>query len=478
MRGTLTSYMLAIGSVAVVAAITAMWHPVLGIPSSALLFLLPVLLVAPRGDIAPALVAAAGSALAYNFFLLPPRFTFRIHSTDNLVSVFVLFAVAVVTSRLATALKLREAEADARAETNAQTAAFSSLLGRGELQEGIAQALHWLSTTYGEAQLISLDAIPVEVSGFSTLDLSASAWAMHNGDITGHGSAIMPASDWTFLPLSPRKQVGTDLLAIARPDTGSTRGEPELAQLQALARLIGQARDRLALEQERHARERLEDRDALRHVLLASVAHDFRTPLTVVSSALARLADGDDGAADALIATRRVERMMNDLVGAARIESGALAPQLEAVDLVDAVADARSALGSLPEGVVMSQQVSPQLPLVDADPVLLRHILINLLDNAARHARSTVIIDAAVNGAAITLWVEDDGPGIAPEQRAQIFDRFARIESTDRTGGSGLGLAIVKGFADAMNMSVGVEDGDMGGARFRLTLRARQMVVS
>lgn len=475
-RGTPLSYLLALAGVAVVAAVTAAWHPVLGIASGALLFLLPVLLVAPRGHTGPALTAAAAGALAYNFFLLPPRFTLRIHSTDNLVSVIVLFAVALVTSRLATALKAREAEADARAAANAETAAFSALLGRGDPQEGVAQALRWLASTYGEAQLIPRDVMPEDDTGFSTLDLSAAAWAMHNGDVTGHGSTIMPAADWSFLPLSPRRQAGTDLIAIARPETGSTRGELELAQLQALARLLGQARDRIALEQERHARERLEDRDALRHALLASVAHDFRTPLTVVSSALARLAASEPDAADALAAARRVERMMNDLVGAARIESGAIAPALEAVDLVDAAMDARAALGHLPEGVTLEQNVASDLPLVEADPVLLRHILINLLDNAARHARKAVMIGAGAEDVGLAgLWVEDDGPGIAPEQRAHVFDRFARVESTDRTGGSGLGLAIVKGFADAMGMTVTVGAGKMGGARFHLTMRVRRV---
>jgi two-component system sensor histidine kinase KdpD len=247
-----------------------------------------------------------------------------------------------------------------------------------------------------------------------------------------------------------------------------------LAQLQSLARLIGQSRDRLALDEERRNRERLEDRDALRRTLLASLAHDFRTPLTVVAAELERLSQDDGGAANALAEARRLDRMMADLLGAARIESGVLTLRQEAVDLVDIIADARATLGSALASLHVDQRIDSDLPLIDADPILLRHALINLLDNAARHTQSRVMIAAYRKGAAVELSVEDDGPGIAMAERKRIFERFARIEGNDRHGGSGLGLAIVKGFADAMNMVVTVEDGPNGGSRFILRMHAHE----
>lgn len=475
MRGGPVPYMLAALAVAGVTAVTATWLPVLGTAASALLFLLPVLLVAARGGVGPALLAATGGALAYNFFLLPPRFTFRIHGVENVVSVVVLLAVALVTSRLAAALKAREAEARARAEASAQAAAFSTMLGRGQASEALEHALGWLSSEFGEARILPLDAMPDETEGFTTLDQSAAAWAMHNGDETGHGTPIMSAADWTFLPLSPRRQSGTALLAVARPVSGATRSDADQAQLRTLAQQLGRAQDHRTLDEERRARERLEDRDAFRRALLASLAHDFRTPLTVVTAELAKLAPRDSGAAQALTSARRLDRMMDDLIGAARIEGGALSPRLEAVDLVDVVTDARSALGDLPDGVVLRVQVSTDLPLVEADPVLLRHIVINLIDNAMRHARSTVAVAGCKREGAVELTVEDDGSGIPADQRSGIFERFARVEGTDRSGGSGLGLAIAKGFADAMGMTIVAEEGKAGGALLRLVMPVRKI---
>lgn len=474
MRKTLSFYLIALIAVGCVTLVTAIWLPAIGLASAALLFLLPVLLVAARGGLGAGMLAAGAGAIAYNFFLLPPRFTFRIHGFENVVSVAVLFAVAFVTSRLATALARREAEAEARAAASGEAAELSALLSRGEPAKGVAAGIAFIGQHYGETRILPQNALPEPDSAFSTLDLSAAAWAMHNGDMTGHGTAIMPAAEWTFLPLAPGGQQGSDLAAVARPSTGATRSQQTLEQLQALVRLIGQASDRLALDAERRARERLEDRDALRRALLASLAHDFRTPLTVISGELDALGSDAPGVARALAAARRLDRMMDDLLGAARIESGALVPRVEAVDLVDVVSAACEALALSDGGPALHRNIPAHLPLVMTDPVLLRHILVNLLDNAARHAATGISIEAAADGDRVSLVIADDGPGIPPEQRERIFDRFTRVEGSDRSGGSGLGLAIAKGFADALGMDISVSDRPGGGACFTLSVPLRR----
>lgn len=473
MRSGPGSYVLALVGVALVTLATSLWLPTLGLASSALLFLLPVLLVSARGGVGPGLAAAATGALAYNYFLLPPRFSLRIHSLDNLVSMVVLAAVAVVTSRLATALRAGEAEAGARAEASDETAIVAGLLGRGVPSDGTAAALEWMEERYGPLRLIAHGDLPEGEAGFSTLDLSAAAWAMHNGDITGHATSTMPAADWSFVPLAPRGQGRCALLAVARPANGTTRSEAGLAQLHTLAQLLGQACDRAALESERHARERLEDRDILRRSLLASLGHDFRTPLTVVTGELDRLAARDEGAASALGEARRLHRMMEDLINAARIESGALEPQVEAVDLVDVVTDAIEALAGPLRVLEIVRHVPGDLPLAAADPVLLRHILINLLDNAARHAATAIGITAREADGRIVLEVSDDGAGIPVAERRRIFRRFTQFEGSDRRGGSGLGLAIAKGFADAMGMTIDLIDTGTPGSTFSLSMPVR-----
>ena len=469
MSRSLAPWIQAILAVAAVAWLTSALLPVLGLASAALLFLLPVLLAAMRGGVGPGLLAATSGAAAYNYFLLEPRFTFRVHQLDNLVSVFVLGAVAVVTSRLATRLLAREAEANERALASAEAAEFSSLLASASPDEGLGRGLAILAGRCGDARLVSEQEVATDDAAFSSLDRAAAAWSIHNGDCTGHGTGTMPAAEWTFVPLSPHNRPDSAVVALARPADGRTRDATELDVLRNLCLLLGQCRDRLSLAAERRERELAEASDRLRRTFLASLAHDFRTPLTVMIGRLEMIARQNSEAGDALAAARRLERMMTNLLAAARIEAGTLVPASESLDLVDVVDAACEGL-PLPSGLAICRAIAADLPFVAGDPVLLHHVLLNLLDNATRHARSQLAISAESAGDRILLVIDDDGPGVPEAERERIFERFSRIEGGDRSEGSGLGLAIVRGFAEAMSMTVTIDDSPAGGARFVLSL--------
>lgn len=453
--------------------LTTAFLPVLGLASAALLFLLPVLLAASRGGVWPGLVATLAGAAAYNYFLLEPRFTFAVHQLENVVSVIVLGLVALVTSRLANRLRAREAEANQRAAASGEAAALSALLAAGPAEGALEAGFAFLATHYGPASLVCDTPPPSGPSSsdaaFSSLDLSAAAWSLHNGDMTGHGTETMPAADWTFIPLTPKTRADRAVVAIARPADGTVRAPADLAQLQQLCLLLGQCRDRARLDEERRARERLEQGDRLRRTFLASLAHDFRTPLTVIAGRLELLAAREPQAADALAAARRLDRMIANLLGAARIEDSALIVVVENLDLVDVVSAACDGL-PLPPGIAFDRAIPADLPFVTADPVLLQHVIGNLVDNALRHARSTVALTATPDHAGVLLHVDDDGPGVPEAERERVFRRFHRIEGGDRSDGSGLGLAIVKGFADAMAVPVTISRSPQGGARFTLSL--------
>ncbi|MBC2667756.1 ATP-binding protein [Novosphingobium piscinae] len=469
MTRTFGSSLLALGAVGVVTAVSVGLLPVLGLASAALLFLLPVLLGAARGGLWPGLVATLAGASAYNFFLLEPRYSFRVHQLDSLVSVAVLGVVAAVTSRLATRLMAREAEANARAAASEEAARLSALLAAGPADEALGAGLAFVAARYAPVYLLD-GALPAgSDAGFSSLDLSAAAWALHNGDRTGHGTETMAAADWSFIPLALRSRSDQAVLALARPSDGHPRSPAELDQLQQLALLLGACRDRASLEQVRRDRERLEQSEQLRRTFLASLAHDFRTPLTVITGQLAQLAQRDPAAADALVAAGQLERTMADLLGLARIEDGSLVVASESLDVIDSVGAACDAV-ALPAGITLQRAVPTDLPFVRGDPVMLHHALANLVDNAMRHAHTTVRVSAAGTAERVEIVVEDDGSGIPAADRAEVFDRFRRLAGSDRTAGSGLGLAIVKGFTEAMGGDVSIGESPLGGARFALGL--------
>ncbi len=235
-----TQYMLALAAVGGVAWLTAAWLPVLGLASAALLFLLPVLFAAARGGIGPGVFAALLGAAAYNFLLLPPRFSFRIHGPENLVSLVVLVAVALVTSRLAVRLKAREGEALERARMGQEAAELSAALAGHPAHSALQRGIDLLTGRYGDLVLLGDGMLPAPDAALSSLDLAAAAWAIHNGDVTGHSTEIMAAADWTFIPLAPKNRLETQVAALARPADGTTRRPAELDHLRQLALLLGQ----------------------------------------------------------------------------------------------------------------------------------------------------------------------------------------------------------------------------------------------
>jgi two-component system sensor histidine kinase KdpD len=151
----------------------------------------------------------------------------------------------------------------------------------------------------------------------------------------------------------------------------------------------------------------------------------------------------------------KLDRYIANLLDMARIETGSVKLRTDAVDLVDAVAAAMKDLrGPLAQRKV-SVELPSDLPLVRADPQLLHHCLINLIDNAARHAGSAgaIHIGAGQAKGELRLTIEDEGPGL-PQESERALDIFMRIEGSDRKGGAGLGLAIVKAFTEAMGAKV------------------------
>jgi two-component system OmpR family sensor kinase len=212
--------------------------------------------------------------------------------------------------------------------------------------------------------------------------------------------------------------------------------------------------------------------------LLHSVSHELRTPIARLSFGLALLEDGSDDPA----LHKRVRAMagdveeLNSLVGellamtrldgeqALVREPCALAPLLEACV---------AALPPLPESAVALVLDLPEdLGVIAVDPRLLSRAVGNLLGNARRYADTRVVLSASRTGAAVTIVVEDDGPGIPVAEREQVFAPFYRLDrSRDRaTGGFGLGLAIARKAVQLHGGSLVVDDGEMGGAKMVINL--------
>jgi signal transduction histidine kinase len=224
--------------------------------------------------------------------------------------------------------------------------------------------------------------------------------------------------------------------------------------------------------------DRLDASQKAQRRFLADAAHELRTPLASARAQLDadRATGSNDGRphGDLSREVDRMQHLVEGLLVLARSDLHALTPQLRLVDADDAV-QAAVARASLRHDVPVS--IGHLTPVqVRVDPRMLEQVLDNLLDNAERHAVRRVTVCVTRSGDHALLHVEDDGPGIAPDQRDAAFERFTRLDAgRARTeGGAGLGLAIVRDLVAAHGGEVDISTSALGGARFTVRLPAAQ----
>ncbi|MGB7363042.1 MAG: ATP-binding protein [Rhodococcus sp. (in: high G+C Gram-positive bacteria)] len=224
---------------------------------------------------------------------------------------------------------------------------------------------------------------------------------------------------------------------------------------------------------------RLEDGQRVQRRFVSDASHELRSPLSTITTALELAASTPDLLDDALIAdsllpeARRMRRLIEDLLILARSDERRLGRADTDVDVDDVLYAERLRSESFSDLTVRAN-IEPVRVL--GDPDALARTVRNLVDNALRHAHSTVVMSCAASGDDAVVVVEDDGPGIAEADRARVFDRFVRLDEarTRARGGAGLGLAIVADTVSAHGGTVTVGRSTLGGARFEVRIPARQ----
>ena len=222
--------------------------------------------------------------------------------------------------------------------------------------------------------------------------------------------------------------------------------------------------------------ERLQSQDALRRQLMADVAHELRTPLSVIQGRLEGLLDGvyprdDERLRLVLDETRVLGRLIEDVRTLAHSESGTLTLQRESTDVSVLVGDVVRSLSALAEsnGVRLESRCAADLPLMDLDPLRMREVLTNVVTNAIRHTPSggQVVVDAHAESGKLTMSVSDTGSGIASADLPHVFDRFYKGPTST---GSGLGLAIARALVLAHGGEITAESAPGAGTSIRIRL--------
>jgi two-component system sensor histidine kinase KdpD len=233
---------------------------------------------------------------------------------------------------------------------------------------------------------------------------------------------------------------------------------------------------------ERHERARIEvEAERLRTAILSSLSHDLRTPLASIEGAASSLLHDHevlpvdvrrDLAETILEESRRMTRLVANLLDMVRVETGGLAVRKAWQPLEEALGVALLRLEDRPEAHLVDTRLPNDLPLVPIDELLVEQVFINLLENAAKHTPpgTRVTVSAWVDGAAVVVEVANCGPGVAADTEEAIFRKFYRAPGADHSSGAGLGLTICRGIIAAHGGRIWAEPRPAGGAAFRFVL--------
>ncbi len=486
-------YLLAAVAVALALGASRVIEPRLGVENVDLVFLTAIVAIASKLGLGPSLFASVAASLCYNFFFLPPLYTFTIAEPTNLTAFGFFVLMAIVVSNIAARVRTQAVTAVSRARTTEALYAFSRKLAAvGSLDDVL-----W-ATAYQTAMMLSVRVVLLlpENGGIAIragyppedmldeADLAAAKWAWSNDQTAGRGSNTLPGGKWLFSPMrTGRGAVG--IIGIDRDKPGPMLTPDERRMFDALIDQAALAIERVHLVEDMDRAKRTLETDRLRAALLTSISHDLRTPLASILGAASTIRDLSKDLSDAqkseLLATvidesDRLNRFIANLLDMTKLEAGAVVPNVAAQDLREIVGSTLRRAQKILAAHSVVLHLAPDLPMLNLDAVLFEQALFNLLDNAAKYSPpgGKIEMRAYKDGDRARLQILDEGPGIPQQDLENIFGKFYRARKRDNVrAGTGLGLAIARGFIEAMGGTIVAENrSDRAGACFIVTLPA------
>ena len=450
-------------------------------------YLLGALAVGARGFQGPAAFYSMISVLCFDFFFVPPRFTFAVTDTQYILTFVVMTAVALLISTLTVRIRAQAQMARlSEMRTGTMHALSRELASLRGVQAILDASVRHISEVF-DSEIVALMPTPEgslavrSASGakreLDAKERSVAQWVFDLGQSAGLGTQTLPVVEALYAPL-----LG------AQGPVGVLRVQPrarerllipdQMLLLESFAHQIGLALEVDRLQDDARASQIDAEKERLRSALLASVSHDLRTPLAAIIGSASSLLQGKVDLASAgareLLDNIQSEgewlaRLVNNLIETTRLETGTVQLRKEPGSIEEIAGSALERLDKILRGRQVVAKLPPDLPLAPMDSVLMEQVLLNLVENAARHTPAGSPIDVSARAEPDSLLVEiaDRGPGVPEEERERVFEKFFHGKVSK---GAGLGLAICRAILTAHGGRIWVEERDGGGAAFRFAL--------
>jgi K+-sensing histidine kinase KdpD len=446
----------------------------IGYQTVSLVLLFAVAVLSLALEVGPVLFAALLSALVWNFFFIPPHYTFAIGHPHDVLMFLTYFVIAAITGVLTTRIRTREKN------SSALFALTKDLINSKTQDEVAAVAVHNIVSFFSVDTVLYLSTIDGEMipspHPSSTIQVdkkehNVAAWVFWNEKKAGRFVDTLPLVNGTYYPLSgPRYPLG--VIGIFSKNTEPLIHDKETL-FQNFIEQISLALEREQLNELAQKTAMIAESEKLYRTLFNSISHELRTPIAAILSASETLSQKFQAEfiVEIQTAAERLNRLVENLLDMTRLESGQLAPKLDWCDVNDLF---RSSLQKLKKDFStrrVSIVIPEGMPLVKLDFGLMEQVFTNLLFNAALYTprESSIQLSAKIEHKNCIFTISDNGPGFPDATLKHLFEKFYRVPGS-RTGGTGLGLSIAKGFVEAHKGTITASNRSSGGAEFIISI--------
>ncbi|HEX7374635.1 MAG TPA: sensor histidine kinase KdpD [Steroidobacteraceae bacterium] len=456
----------------------------------AMIYVLGATIAGLRLGRGPGTLTAISGVAAFDFFFVPPRYTFQVSDAQYIVTFLVMLAVTLTIGNLMANVRQQNRVAGARERRTSLLYAMSRELAGTRGSDNMARVAvrHVAEVFDAAAVILTPDAVgrlryppgPAVESSFRGADLSIAQWVFDHIQRAGLGTDTLPAAPAVYLPLRGAQRA-LGVLGVLPTNRRRILLPEQRHLLETFVGQIALAFERAALGEEAAHSRIAAEAESLRNTLLASISHDLRTPLSVITGAASTLArhgvslDAPTrrSLADTIEAqAREMSNLISNVLDLMRLESGRLELRRDAHTVEDLVGAALQRLEGRLEQHRVDIDLPSDLPSVWVDPALATQVLTNLVENAAKYTPpgTRIHITSAADGPRVRIVVEDDGPGLPPGDPQSLFQKFQRGRPESAVVGAGLGLAICRAIVHGHGGEITAATGSRGGARFEFTL--------
>ena len=452
------------------------------IVSFGLLFLVSILAIFFGSG--PILLAAALSALIWDYFFIPPQFTLHVGKPEDLLMLIMFFIIALLNGILTSRVRRQEQKIRIREErTHALYQLTKELNTASGMEEVSHIAMKYVQKYFNldSAIILKNDLNLLEgqvqqgtVINLSENDFSVANWVFRNSTPAGKYTNTLPSNTNTFYPMAGNKG-NMGVIAVKHPII-LTQGEEQFWEA-CLSQISGKF-EREFLRNAAKNTYILSESEKLYKTLFNSISHELRIPVATVLGASDTLLSQSYPEetrqklyTEINIASIRLNRLIDNLLNMSRLESGHIKPRPDWCDVHDLANTVAETLKSELKPFKLSTIIPADMPLVMIDFGLIEQVLHNLILNATQIAPvgSVIRLKIFYDNGFLNVQLMDRGPGFNPSELNFVFDKFYRGKDA-KTGGTGLGLSIVKGFVAAQAGTIIAENSVNGGAKFILKI--------